>query len=227
MAAGSLKVKREAAPIRKQTADNLRAAILEGRFMPGQRLNEKELCELTGVSRTSVREALRQLEAESLVTTLPNKGPVVTRITCEEAQGIYEVREQLEGLAVRLFAERADDAQVMALGVEVARLESASQADDITAYLKAKGQFYEVLLLGCGNKTVYSILGSLLARVNLLRTTSLSTPNRMGKSAMEIKKIMEAIQRRDAQAAYEACIEHVCNAAASALPVLQGQSKAN
>lgn len=223
----SLQVKREAAPIRKQTTDNLRAAIVGGRFKPGERLNEKKLCQLTGVSRTSVREALRQLEAEGLVTTLPNKGPVVTKVTCEEAKDIYEVREQLEGLAARLFAEKADDLQVMTLAVEVARLDKAHQEDNIVEYLKAKNEFYEVLLQGCGNQTVYSIIRSLLARVNFLRTTSLSTPQRMGRSVAEIQRIVEAIQRREPQAAYEACIEHVRNAAASALPVLRHKSESN
>ena len=225
MSAKSLQVKREAAPIRKQTVNNLRAAILEGRFKPGDRLSEKELCELTGVSRTSVREALRQLEAESLVTTLPNKGPVVTEVTWEEAKEIYEVREQLEGLATRLFAEKADEITMLALSVEVARLEKASQEGDIDDYIKAKNQFYEVLLRGCGNKIVYSILRSLLARVNFLRGTSLSSPQRMGKSVQEIKKIVEAISAKNPQGAYDACIEHVQKAAASALPVLRDKSE--
>lgn len=224
MSAKSLRVKREAAPIRKQTANNLRAAILEGRFKPGERLNEKELCELTGVSRTSVREALRQLEAESLVTTLPNKGPVVTEVTWEEAKDIYEVREQLEGLAARLFAEKADEGDMMALSTELVRLEQALQTEDIGQYLKAKNQFYEVLLQGCGNNTVYSVLQSLLARVNFLRGTSLSTPHRRSKSLAEIKEIVDAIRRREPQQAYEACTKHVRNAAASALPVLRHKS---
>jgi len=223
----SLRVSIEAAPVRKQTADNLRAAILDGRFQPGQRLNEKELCEMTGVSRTSVREALRQLEAECLVTTLPNKGPVVSEVTYEDAEAIYEVREQLEGLAVRLFAQRADDPLMMTLEFETDRLARAHRSGDVDEYLQAKRSFYDVLLKGCGNPIVYEILHSLLARINYLRRTSLAAPDRVGRSIAELSKMVGSIQKRDAQAAYEACQEHVRNAAAAALPALRHKVEDN
>ena len=225
MPAKSLRVTRQAAPIRTQTADNLRAAIMEGRFKPGERLHEKELCRLTGVSRTSVREALRQLEAENLVVSLPHRGPVVAEVTYKEAQEIYQVREQLEGLAARLFTENADEVQLMTLDLEMARLAKALQAGDLAECLRAKKRFYEVLLQGCGNQTVYEILRSLLARINFLRSTSLATPHRLQNSVAEIKRMVAAIQRRDPDAAQEACIEHVRNAAASALPALRSSSQ--
>ncbi|HWD15746.1 MAG TPA: GntR family transcriptional regulator, partial [Casimicrobiaceae bacterium] len=88
-----------AAPVRSQTVGNLRNAILTGRFAPGARLVEAELCRLLGVSRPSVREALRQLEAERLVVITPFKGPAVARIEWPEAEQIYEVRALLEGQA--------------------------------------------------------------------------------------------------------------------------------
>ena len=97
--AESLRVERAPAPIRSRVLDNLRQAILERKLAPGQRLIERELVELTGVSRTSIREALRELAAEGLVTTIPNKGTVVATVTAEEARQLYQVRSALEGLA--------------------------------------------------------------------------------------------------------------------------------
>ena len=88
----SLRVGPIAAPVRSQTVGNLRDAILAGRFAPGERLVEAELCRLLGVSRPSIREALRQLEAERLVVITPFKGPAVARIEWPEAEQIYEVR---------------------------------------------------------------------------------------------------------------------------------------
>lgn len=73
-----------------------------GRFRPGERLPERELCEMTGVSRTLVREALRQLESEGLIHVIPHRGPVVDRLSPEQARGIYQVREELEALTTTL-----------------------------------------------------------------------------------------------------------------------------
>ena len=82
--------------IQAQTANKLRDAIVDGLFAPGEKLSEADLCRQMGVSRTSLREALRQLEAERLVTIIPNRGPSVTQITWDEAAAIYETRELLE-----------------------------------------------------------------------------------------------------------------------------------
>ena len=108
--ASALRVSKDHETLREKTVERLREALLNQFFAPGDRLIERELCELTGVSRTSVREALRLLESEGLIETIPNRGPIVASLSAEDAQYIYEVREALEGLAGRLFAERASDA---------------------------------------------------------------------------------------------------------------------
>ena len=95
----SFKVARVAAPLRQSVIASLRSAIAAGRFKAGDRLTERDVCEMTGVSRTLVREAFRQLESEGLITVVPNRGPVVSRVTPEQAEGIYQVRRVLEGLA--------------------------------------------------------------------------------------------------------------------------------
>src|SRR4051794_19741899 len=81
-----------------RTVEVLRQAILEGHFKPGDRLVERKLCEMTGVGRSSIREALRQLEAEQLIEYTPNRGPTVTVITPEKAEELYQVRGAIEGL---------------------------------------------------------------------------------------------------------------------------------
>ena len=106
---------RVAAPLREQVLELLRNDIVEQRLRPGHRLIERELIEQIGVSRTTIREVLRQLGAEGLVTTIPQKGAIVAALTPEEAQDLYEVRAALEALAARRFAQRATPAQVTAL----------------------------------------------------------------------------------------------------------------
>lgn len=206
--AESLRVERAPAPIRARVLDNLRQAILERKLAPGQRLIERELVELTGVSRTSIREALRELAAEGLVTTIPNKGTVVAEVTVEEARQLYQVRSALEGLAGRLFVENATNAQRRALANALRAVERAA-AKGSPAMLAAKDKFYDVLFEGGGNEALRSIAGTLHARVNLLRSLSLSVPGRSAESLAELAEIVAAVQAGDADAAAKACSHHV------------------
>ena len=206
--AESLRVERAPAPIRSRVLDNLRQAILERKLAPGQRLIERELVELTGVSRTSIREALRELAAEGLVTTIPNKGTVVTEVTAEEARQLYQVRSALEALAGRLFVENATPAQRRALTSALRAVERA-ETKGAPAMLAAKDKFYDVLFEGGGNDALRSIAGTLHARVNLLRSMSLSMPGRSTESLAELAEIVAAVAANDADAAAKACSHHV------------------
>lgn len=217
----SFNIDRQAAPIRTQTIEKLREAILDDYFKPGDRLYEKDLCEQFGVSRTTVREALRQLEAEGLVATVPNQGPVVTRVLLDEAEDIYQIRELLECLACRLFAERASDDEVLELTRCVEGLEKAAEAGDLKQYLALKNSVYEILFFGCGNRVAHTLFKSLFARVNFLRKTSLARPGRTSDSAAELRAILKAIQERDPDAAHDKCLDHVRKASAVALEGLR------
>lgn len=217
----SLRVQRVQVTLRQQVLELLRNAILEGRFQPGDRLIERELCELTGVSRTSVREALRHLESEGLVANVPNKGPTVATVTEEDAREIYEVREALEGLAGRLFAERGTAKQVEALQTALERLAAAFRQNDLRLVVAETTHFYEVFLEGCGNSLIGDMIRSLQARVIFLRRTSMSQPGRAPGSLSEMEAIVAAIRRRDADGAEAACKDHVRRARAAALDVMR------
>jgi GntR family transcriptional regulator, trigonelline degradation regulator len=215
------RVQRVAAPVREQVADILRQAIVEMRFRPGQRLVERELIELVGVSRTTIREALRQLAAEGLVTTIPQKGAIVAVPSAQEAAEVYEVRALLEGLAAKQFAERASDDQVQALRRRFDNIEASASAREPSVLLAAKNEFYRVLFEGAANATVKSLLEGLQARVTVLRATSLTSPGRPKQAVEEIRAIVEAIEARDAEAAGAECSHHVRRAAEAASARLQ------
>jgi DNA-binding GntR family transcriptional regulator len=178
---------RVAAPLRSQVLEVLREAILSFRFTPGQRLIERELIDMTGVSRTTIREVLRELAAEGLVRTIPQKGAVVVSLTPEEAEELYEIREVLEGHLAKRFVERATDAQVVALRRAFTQLEDVVERQEGTvAVLRAKDVLYEVLLTGAGNSALRATLSQLHARVSLLRARSCaswSRPSRRGTHA--------------------------------------------
>lgn len=188
----------------------MRRAILTFHYKPGQRLIERELIEEIGVSRTTIREVLRELTAEGLVKTVPQKGAVVVAPTPQEAIELYELRATLEALAVRRFVEHASDAQVAELRGTLRELECAVGDDaGAIAMLRAKDRFYDVLLRGCGNRAVHSTLSSLQAKISLLRATSMSQPNRPAQTLEEIRAIVEAIESRHTEAAVRACNYHV------------------
>jgi len=222
--ANVLRVERAPALIRSQVTDNLRQAILDRRLAPGQRLIERELVEMTGVSRTSVREALRELAAEGLVTAIPNKGTVVASVSAEEARQIYQVREALEALAGRLFVQNASPSHLKALRRALEKVERAAEKGQ--PILAAKDAFYDVLFEGGGNDALKSVAGSLHARVSVLRSLSTSVPGRLEHSVEELQTIVDAAERRDADAVSALCALHVKNAGRAGLEALaeQGES---
>jgi DNA-binding GntR family transcriptional regulator len=222
--ADALRINRSVVTLRQQVVEALRGAILNFHYKPGDRLIERELCERTGVSRTSVREALRHLESEGLITNLPNRGPEVARVTVEEAREIYEVRGALEALAGRLFTQNAQETDLQRLRTTLKRLEAAFANRNKRKILVEATRFYDVLLDGCGNKVVCGIIRSLHARITYLRATSMSQVGRAPDSLAEMKRIAAALFARDAQAAYDACYEHVRKAERSAIEVLKSQA---
>lgn len=222
-AVDALRVDREIPTLRQRVLDKLREAILDFRLKPGQKLVERALCEMLGVSRTSVREALRHLEAEGLVESRPHRGRYVATITPDEARSLYEVRAELEGLAVQLFTCRADNAQVQALAGAVDELEKTYARGQALAMLKAKSRVYDIIFAGCGNAVCAEISRALQARVSYLRGMSLSAPGRTGDSIIEIRRILDAVQARDSAAARKACVEHVASASRVAQHTLASQ----
>lgn len=221
MANQELHVERRAAMLRLQVEDRLRAAISAGHFKPGERLIERVLCEQTGVGRTSIREALRQLEAEGLVTNVPHRGPVVSTISLEEARQLYTIRGVLEGFAGRSFAVRRVPEDVRVLMDAVARFAKAAKSGKRDELIDLKTEFYTILMRGCGNMFVGQMLTMMHNRVTLLRVTSMSQAGRLKHSVAEIRAIAEAIKNGDADQAEAMCKRHVEQAAKVALKVLE------
>lgn len=214
-----------AAPLRKQVIERLRNAIVTFEFQPGERLVERDLCERYDVSRTVIREALRHLEAEGLVDIVANHGPIVSTTSPGAAKSLYEVREALEGLAARLCAERAQPAQKKKLARAVTQIGGAYAKSDLAAQLAAKDDFYRQLCEGADNEVIASTLRSIQARVQVLRGLSLQEPGRADQSLAELEAVVAAIDRGDAKAAEKLAVQHVRNAAATALRRLAEQER--
>ncbi|MFN7085496.1 MAG: GntR family transcriptional regulator [Burkholderiales bacterium] len=220
-----LEVRKLAAPLRQQVLDHLRQAIIEGRLAPGARLTERELTEMTGVSRTVIREALRQLESEGLVAIIPNKGPVVRELTPAEAKDLYSIRAVLEGFAARLFVENAGEAEVKKLAQALDVVIGAYERGDAHEVLETKNRFYDVLFEGAGSETLSSMLGTLHARIWRWRALGLSHPQRSDERSKEsiegLRAILAAIRARDAESAEKLMREEAQHAAAEIMRLIE------
>jgi len=217
----NLQIEKESITLRGQVEDKLRFAIVSGYFESGQRLVERELCELMGVGRTSVREAMRQLEAEGLIRSVPHRGPIVQGITAEEAVQLYALRALLEGYAARCCAERADDDTKQNLSTATTVFADAVDRESQESIMAAKDAVYDLLLDGARNPFVKQTLTAMHNRVSMLRFASVSSPGRLEQSVNEIKGIVEAIRTGDGDKAEAESRRHIENAAALALAAIK------
>lgn len=208
-------------PLRHQAEDTLRTAILSGRYAPGERLKERELVELLGVSRTLLREALRQIEAEGLIEIVPHRGPIIAVLSYEEAEEIYEARGVLEAQVCIGFAMRASSIQVGQLEAAFEKLAAAARQGDIAGTLAWSDTFYDTIAAGSGNRVLGSMLKQLHNRIVLLRRTSLSESGRLPETLHELTAIADALKARDEAAAGKAALHHVRQASRAALRVLR------
>ncbi|MES1925638.1 GntR family transcriptional regulator [Salinisphaera sp. T31B1] len=220
-----MKIKRQSASLRHQVQDVLRDEIVSGRLKPGQRLVEQQLCSAMDVSRTSLREALRRLEAEGLVELVPHRGAVVASVAVEDARQIYEVRRVLEAQAVEHFVASASDEDVAELQIVIDEL-SACSVDKLSGadLLDIKQRFYHILLDIDENTILRGILDVLNNRVSLLRALSMGRSGRPANTVAELREMAKAISQRDGEAACRATRTHIENAAANVLSLLEQQN---
>lgn len=199
----SIAVQRPEKSLRAQVIDGIREAIMSGTLRPGERLSERQLIELTGVSRTSVREALTHLQAVHLVEPSHSRGLQVPKLDRETVGEIYEARAALEPAVAFHFVERATDEEVAKV------LETRPGRGDTHPRLESILRMDELLVAGARNSVLAESLDLLRARTHALRRVSLAMPGRAVAADAEIRRICDAIAARDAPGAQEAARDHV------------------
>lgn len=206
----------QTAPLRHKIMDALRSAIESGVLQPGARLVERDLCAQLNVSRTSLREALRELQAEGILFQAGARGLSVGSVSREEAENAYRIRAVLEALVVQQFIERASDADVRSLVKEAEQLKAAYRSGDVARILVTKREFYERICSGAANELAFDIITRLVLRTSSLRSQSLARQARQQQSVAEIEAIVAAVRDRDAARGAQAAAQHVENAMSSA-----------
>lgn len=185
--------------------------ILEGRYQNGHELREVTLGEEMGVSRTPVREALRQLELEGLVEIIPNKGAYVKGISAGDVWDIYQIRARLEGLCAGMAAEMVTREQLDRLDEIILLTHFYESKEDYEHLVTMDSQFHEVLYEACGSKMLQHLLSDYHQYVQRIRRRSLQMQQRAEKSTREHEAILQAIKDNDVQKADRLATEHILN----------------
>lgn len=175
----------------------------------GTPLVERDLCEKLNVSRTPVREALRQLANEGLVDMIDGKGVFVAKIRFEDMVEIFELREVLESLAVRLFVNRREPVLVDMLNELMVRQEKAYEDDDHPALMDCDMEFHELIAKGSRNKRLYEMIVSIY---NQIRQMAISVQDDQKIRDLAVKshrQIMDAIKKSDEEEASRLMAQHI------------------
>jgi len=191
--------------------------ILNGLYQPGDNLIETKLSEELGVSRTPVREAIRQLELEGLVQSIPNKGAIVKGISTQDIEDIYTIRMLIEGLAARWAAEKITAGELKELGEAVDLEEFYTVKNDVSHLLLFDSRFHDIIFKASKSKPLMHTLSTFHHYVQRARNISLNNPERARLVLEEHKAILQAIMEHDAEKAEKLTTLHVRNASLNLL----------
>lgn len=219
MAKEQLKIQNPPPTLREMALENMRNAIISGVFAPGERLVERTLCEQIGVSRTVIREVIRHLDTEGLVTVVPHQGPVVATMDWDQAQQIYDIRALLEASAAADCARKIAEADCQRLEAAITRVIDQSSERGASAVLEDTALFYEIIFKSAGHDLAYEIVQRLNGRISRLRVLTLSHGERLQQGPSRLKDIFDAIKARNPEQAAEACRTHVLEAKAIAAQI--------
>ena len=192
--------------------DRLEAEILDGTVPAGTTLSEIKICEMYGVSRTPVREAVLLLEREGLVISSGMRGITVVGVDDADIDDIYQIRIRTEGLASRYMAERPSAAERRELAEAVALQEFYTGRGDAKKLRELDTRFHEIVYRGSGSRVIEGTLSGLHKQISLFRERALLSPERTPQSVAEHKEILNAIMQNDGDAAEALTAEHIKNA---------------
>lgn len=195
----------------------LENAILNGKYKTGDSLIETKLSEELGVSRTPIREAIRQLELEGLVQAIPNKGAIVTGLSPKDIDDIYTIRLAIEGIAARWAAENITAEELKELKHSLELEEFYTEKDDLEQILKLDTKFHETIYRASKSKPLMNMLSNFHHYIQRARTYSLGMSGRAKEALEEHEAIYEAISQKNAKEAEELTIEHVKKASLNRL----------
>ncbi len=198
-------------PLRDVVFNTLRQAILTGELKPGERLMEIHLANKLGVSRTPIREAIRKLELEGLVTMIPRRGAEVAQITGKSLQDVLEVRRSLDALCAELACERISDEELAALEVACKNFEEATRTKDTRVIAAADVALHDIIIKATNNARLVQLVNNLAEQMYRYRFEYIKDYSMHNRLVEEHRVIFEAIKSKDKVTAAAAAVTHIDN----------------
>lgn len=198
-------------PLYLDVADRVREMIYQRALGPGDWIDEPQLCDQLGISRTPLREALKVLNGENLVELVQRKGCRVRALGYDELLELFPVMASLEGLCANLAARKLTPADMARLEALHARLEACAQAQDVDRYYEVNRDFHLAVQDLAGNRWLQRITGELRNVLILARHRQLTRPGRLQQSLEEHRAIMRAFKAGNGEAAATAMHDHLCH----------------
>jgi DNA-binding GntR family transcriptional regulator len=195
--------------LHEQVARKLRAMLVEGRIAAGAKLNERELSERLQVSRTPLREAIKQLAAEGLVALLPHRGAVAIQLDEAEVQHSFELLAALEGLSGELAAQRVSEAEVQAIRALHFEMMAAFTRRDLSEYYRLNAQIHAAINAAAKNPVLARTYAQTNARLQALRFRSNQDERKWKRAVREHSQMIDALAARDAVAMRGLLITHL------------------
>ena len=198
-------------PLRDVVFNTLRQAILTGELKPGERLMEIHLADRLGVSRTPIREAIRKLELEGLVTMIPRRGAEVAQITEKSMNDVLEVRRAVDALCVELACERITQEELDQLKNACDRFEEAVGTGDVKLIAQADVALHDIIVQATGNQRLVQLVNTLSEQMYRYRFEYIKDFSQHGRLVEEHRIIYESIVKKDAVTASSAAKMHIDN----------------
>ncbi len=196
-------------PLHEEAVDRLRDQIVQGQLSPGERLNERLLCERLGISRTPLREAIKLLAAEGLVELLPNRGAVVSAVDADRIAEALIVMGALEALAGELACGRASDAAIAMVRTLHDEMLAMHAKSDLAGYFRYNQLIHMSIVEASGNPVLAGTYRQLNANVKRARYMANLSRERWDAAVAEHEQIIRALERRDAPALRGLLADHI------------------
>ncbi len=191
--------------------EKIREDILNDVYKNGDKIVEAKLADELGVSRTPVREALKQLELDGLVENIPNRGVVVKGISEQDIDDIYTIRIAIEGIAAKWAVVRMSDEDLNSLKEIYELMEFYTYRKDTDKTFELNSKFHETIYKATNSRYLEHVLNSFQLFIKSTRNKSLKTEGRLEEALEEHKEIVDAFIARDQEKAYESILRHVNN----------------
>lgn len=198
-------------PLRDVVFNTLRKAILTGELKPGERLMEIHLADRLGVSRTPVREAIRKLELEGLVTMIPRRGAEVAQITEKSMSDVLEIRRALDALCAELACDRITPEELENLGLACDSFEAAVQTADTKKIAQADVSLHDIIVRATGNQRLIQLVNNLSEQMYRYRFEYIKDSSQHETLVAEHRIIYQSIVEKDKKTAAEAARTHIDN----------------